>query len=176
VIDTDIRWFWNIEQQAREFLAHEGQPTDTGIVSQSPEFEDGPTPGYSLDELEITQTPDEAIAELNRRFREHSIGYEFVGRQLMRVDALYVHQEMVKPAITLLQDEAFEGASGEFLRAHEHYRHGRNKEAIVEAAKAFESVLKTLCDLSGWHYQTGDYSGPMISDSEAARNKIDYRP
>ena len=73
-----------------------------------------------------------------------------------------MHGEVVKPAIVLLDNAEFAGASSEVFQAHEHHLHGRNKEAIVEAAKAFESVLKTICDLSGWQYQKGDKTTKLI--------------
>lgn len=100
----------------------------------------------------ITQDPDDAIEELNHRFKEHGIGYEFVGGELIRVDSQYVHAEVTRPAISLLQDMDFAGASDEFLRAHEHYRKERYKEAVAEALKAFESTMKSICDARKWHY------------------------
>jgi hypothetical protein len=45
----------------------------------------------------------------------------------------------------LLHDAAYEGAEAEFLSAHEHYRHARNKEALTDALKSFESVMKSIC-------------------------------
>lgn len=93
-----------------------------------------------------------AVRELNHRFLEHSIGYEFINGELIRKDSQYVHAEAVRPALQLLASAKFDGANAEFLRAHEHSRHGRGKEAIVEALKAFESTLKTICDQRGWQY------------------------
>lgn len=79
------------------------------------------------------------------------------------MDSQYVHREVVKPAIMLLQDDMFQGASDEFLRAHEHYRQGRDKEAIVEAEKAFESTLKIICDRCGWSYPKGATAQTLIN-------------
>jgi hypothetical protein len=100
----------------------------------------------------VSQHPDDAIADLNQRFREHSIGYQYLGGQIVRVDSQYVHAEAVKPALHLLQDAGFEGPQDEFLRAHAHYREGKHKEAINEALKAFESTLKAILDERGWQY------------------------
>ena len=93
-----------------------------------------------------------AIAELNRRFREHSIGYQYQGRQIVRVDSLYLHHEVVEPAITLLRDAGFQGALQEFMVAHRHYREQKYKEAITASGNAFESAMKTICDKRGWDY------------------------
>jgi hypothetical protein len=66
--------------------------------------------------------------------------------KLIRIDSQYVHAEAVKPAIFLLQEAEFEGASEEFLKAHNHYSQGQNKEATAEALKTFESTLKSICN------------------------------
>jgi hypothetical protein len=43
--------------------------------------------------------PDVAIEELNARFREHGIGYQYEAMQVIRVDSTIVHADMVKPAL-----------------------------------------------------------------------------
>ena len=83
-------------------------------------------------ELGITSTPDKAIALLNRRFQEHSLGYQFAGGYLVRMDSAFAHAEMVEPAIALLHETAFKGASDEYMAAHKHYRHGENKDAVAD--------------------------------------------
>lgn len=95
---------------------------------------------------------DDAIRELNHRFQEHRVGYRFENRRIVRVDSQLIHSEVVKPALTLLGQKQYAGAQEEFLRAHEHYRAGRAKEALNECLKAFESVMKSICDQRGWTY------------------------
>jgi hypothetical protein len=90
-----------------------------------------------------------AIAELNSRFREHSVGYEFDG-EIIRVDSRLLHAETVKPTLALLRELEYKGAQEEFLNAHEHYRHGRKKEALNESLKALESVMKSICAKRDW--------------------------
>ena len=94
-----------------------------------------------------------AIAEINERFREHGVGYQFESGEIIRVDSQLLHAELIKPVLALLSDHDFSGANEEFLKAHEHYRHGRNKEALVECLKAFESTMKVICDQRGWRYE-----------------------
>jgi hypothetical protein len=98
--------------------------------------------------------PDAAIRELNGRFREHGVGYEFAGGEIIRVDSEFVHAEAVKPALALLHDagRGFSGPLDEFLAAHAKYRKGEHKEAIVEACKAFESTLKAVCSARRWPF------------------------
>ena len=43
-----------------------------------------------------------AIEELNARFKQHGIGYEFNNNNFLRVDSQFVHSEIVKPALILL--------------------------------------------------------------------------
>jgi hypothetical protein len=57
---------------------------------------------------------------------------------------------MVKPALALLNSAGFDGPADEFIRAFDHYRHGRNKEAVAEALKSFESTMKTICAARKW--------------------------
>jgi hypothetical protein len=110
----------------------------------------------SLDEIHwretLSQEPDEAISELNHRFREHGIGYQFEGSQIIRVDSKFIHGEVVVPALELLSDPSFEGPGQEFRSAHKHYQHQEYKSAIVDALKSFESSMKSICDMRGWKY------------------------
>lgn len=111
----------------------------------------------------LKQSPEDAIDELNHRFREHGVGYQFVEGHIVRVDSQYVHAEVVKPAISLLNTAGFEGASDEFLKAHEHYRKGRLGEAMSDALKAFESIMKAICERNGWGYRESDTAKPLIN-------------
>lgn len=107
--------------------------------------------------------PDAAVEELNERFREHGVGYQFESNELIRIDSEFLHSEAVKPALTVLRGSAFKGANEEFLIAHEHYRHGRYKECLVDALKTFESTMKAICKLRGWPTQPGDTAKALIS-------------
>jgi len=110
----------------------------------------------------ITQDPDDAIAELNTRFKEHGIGYQYAGGRIVRIDSQYMHAEAVLPAIFLLQESHFEGASEEFLLAHIHYREANNKDAISAALRAFESTMKSICSLMGWEFPDNATAKPLI--------------
>jgi hypothetical protein len=48
----------------------------------------------------------------------------------------------VKPALALLSDKRRAGAQEEYFAAYEHFRKGKNKDALACALKAFESTLK----------------------------------
>ncbi|MHC1715693.1 MAG: STM4504/CBY_0614 family protein [Acidaminococcaceae bacterium] len=111
----------------------------------------------------ITQSADDAIDDLNYRFKEHGVGYQFVNSQLIRIDSEYIHNEIVKNAIQLLRDESFDGATEEFSKAHEYYRKGKSKESIAESLKAFESTLKSICERKKWNFNAEkDTSSKLI--------------
>jgi hypothetical protein len=106
--------------------------------------------GYRNDQR-ASENAKLAIDEINHRFKEHGLGYEYDG-EIIRIDAELVHSEAVKPALSLLRDVRFKGAEDEFLKGFEHYRKGNQKEALVEALKALESTMKSICDKRGWVY------------------------
>jgi hypothetical protein len=91
-----------------------------------------------------------AIDELNQRFLEHGLGYEFDGKRVIVITDRFVHREAVKEALLPLSDPAFEGAEHEFRGAFEHFRHGRHEPAILDACKAFESMMKAICNKRSW--------------------------
>lgn len=95
---------------------------------------------------EVNSGIDKAIEELNYRFKQHNLGYEFVNGEIISIDNKGLHQEVVKPALRLLYEGGFDGAEEEFRKAFEYRRKGDNRNAILEAGKSFESTMKTICD------------------------------
>ena len=122
----------------------------------------------------ITQTSDDALGEINHRFRQSGLGYQFEEGQAIRVDAAFTHDEVVKPALRLLSTDGYEGAQEEFLSAHRHYRNGDYEEAITEAAKSFESALKITCDMNGWAYAKGARASDLLKRVRAEGLWPDY--
>ena len=88
---------------------------------------------------------ESATIELNYRFRQHSLGYEFVNGVLITRTDEHIHSNIVKPALILLHRKEFRGAEDEFLTAWKYYKDGKFKDAILNAGKAFESVMKSIC-------------------------------
>jgi hypothetical protein len=124
-------------------------------------------PDYQRNSWGIRQLADDAIEELNHRFREAALGYQYEAGEIIRVDSQYVHAEVVKPALQLLSDPRFAGAQEEFLAAHTHYRAGEYKDCVTDALNAFESTLKAICDARGWQYAKGARASDLI---KVARN------
>lgn len=117
---------------------------------------------YEQKQHGISQDPDNAISELNHRFFEHGLGYQYQNGEIIRVDSQYIHEEVVKTALTLIHEEGFQGAEDEFRKAHEHYRHGRSKEALNEALKALESTAKSICSERKWTYASNATAKVLI--------------
>ena len=110
----------------------------------------------------ITQEPDDALTELNHRFLEHSIGYQYEHGQLVKLSTTYVHSQIVRPALAVLTDTRFANAQAEFLTAHKAYREQRYSDCLNEALKAFESTMKIICHEKQWPYQQSDTASKLI--------------
>ena len=111
----------------------------------------------------VKRHADEAIQELNARFRQHSIGYRFEQGRIIRIDSEFIHSEMVKPTLSLLSDQRFAGPELEYLEAHTHYKAGEYEDAIVDANRAFESVMKVICELMGSPAPSGATATNLVS-------------
>ena len=105
---------------------------------------------------------DRAIDELNRRFREHGVGYCFTGGRIIRIDSEFIHSEVVRPALGILNRKQYDGARQEFLKAHEHYRKGNTKESLNECLKSLESVMKSICGKRKWPYDERATASKLI--------------
>ena len=116
-----------------------------------------------LRRLSATERPSNLnfIKELNHRFRENGVGYQYENDQIIRVDSEFIHAEAVKPALQLLSNPMYKGAQEEFLKAHEHYRHGRYDSALTDCLKAFESTMKIIIHKRSW-----------VCDKNAASKKL----
>lgn len=111
------------------------------------------------------------VEEINFRFRENAIGYQIDPESLkiIRVDSQFVHSEVVKPTLTLLNaDPAYAGSLHEFMTAHDHYRHSRYREAISSCGNSFESMLKAIHEKRGWDYEKGKATASPLIDSCSA--------
>ena len=117
---------------------------------------------YDMQTAGITQGAVDAIEELNGRFLEHSIGYQYLNGQIVRLDSQFAHEEIVKPALSLLNAAGFDGPAEEFVNAFDHYKRGRDKEAVTEALKTFESTMKAICAARKWTHPPNAMAVPLI--------------
>ena len=105
---------------------------------------------------------DQALEELNHRFREHGVGYRFEVDRIIRIDSEFLHAEVVRPALHLLKETRYSGAQSEFLEAHRHYRTGNFASALSECLKAFESVMKVIVEKRGWSVGTPPTASRLV--------------
>lgn len=95
----------------------------------------------------------EAVEELNHRFKCERVGYQYTDSIIIKVDSEFIHSEVVKPMLRLLNESGgYDGAIEEFLSAHENYRHGENKDCINDCLKSFESLMKSIHLKRGWDF------------------------
>lgn len=132
------------------------------------------TPSYSsIDDLNYTQfllyrtkkrnLYKKSIDELNYRFHEHKVGYQYESSKMIRVDSRFTHSEVVQPALNMLSGSMYAGVNAEFLSAHNHYREKRYKECLNDCLKAIESCLKAICSKREWSYSETDTANNLIS-------------
>lgn len=110
----------------------------------------------------------DAIEEINARFEQHSVGYQFENGQIIRVDSKLTHAEVIKPALILLRAPEFTKANEDFMTAHRHYRANEFKDCVTAANRAFESMLKAICETEKWEYGKGDRAAELVTK---VRNK-----
>ena len=110
----------------------------------------------------MTPTVRDAVFELNERFNEHGIGYQYEAGKIVRRDSEFLHKETVRETFYLLQDRRFAGAQTEFQDAHQKYRHQQYEDAISGSCKALESTLKIICKLKRWPFDEKDTATKLI--------------
>lgn len=93
---------------------------------------------------------EDLIYQINFRFNENRVGYQFIEGRVIRIDSEFLHSEVVKPALVLLDEKRYRGPQDEFLKAHEHYRHKRYRESVNACLHAFESTMKVICGKRKW--------------------------
>lgn len=122
----------------------------------------------NIDALQISQDDcrrqkaDDLIMELNERFKEHGVGYQFEGNSIIRVDSQFAHAIAIKPTINLIQKKGYESVNKEFMAAFEHFRHGRNASAMNECLKAYESTMKIICSKNNWSHSSSATASTLI--------------
>ncbi|MCW1381512.1 hypothetical protein OLX02_01615 [Novosphingobium sp. KCTC 2891] len=101
--------------------------------------------------------------ELNGRFQEAGIGYEFNSGQMVQISQQVIHDQVVKPALHLLSDRRFKAAQDEYLEAHSLFRNSKFEQSLVECGKAFESVLKVIAGVRKWDIGPNDPASKLIA-------------
>ncbi|WP_214749472.1 MULTISPECIES: STM4504/CBY_0614 family protein [unclassified Exiguobacterium] len=101
---------------------------------------------------------EHVINKLNARFKENGIGLDYVKDRILPISSTVLYNEAVKPALILMHNPLFSGALNEYQEAYNHYKNGDNKATILSVAKAFESTMKSICELNNWDFGKGTAS------------------
>ncbi len=117
----------------------------------------------SVGDRHATENPLDALDEINARFEQHGVGYQFENGQIIRVDSKLTHKEIIKPALALLTANEFSKANDDFMTAHRHYRDGEFKSCVTAAGRAFESMLKAICETEHWTFEKGARGAELVS-------------
>lgn len=141
-----------LTELANFLLKEEDIERQLDVVELTFRYIDRMTREHYMGRINASEVADDAINELNNRFKEHGVGFQFIDGEIVRVDSELIHVEAVKPALRLLNEKNYQGAQQEFLSAYEHYRHGKQKEALNDCLKSFESTMKAICDKRKWSY------------------------
>jgi len=107
-------------------------------------------------------SPKNAIDELNERFEENNFGYEFLEGRIVRVDNKLLHKEIIATTLDLTLNPVFQNANDEFLSALNHLKNNRNKEALNDSLKSFESTMKIIFNELEWQYNDNDTAKNLI--------------
>ena len=107
-------------------------------------------------------TNEQAITELNKRFLESNIGYQFNTNQLFPLKEQFTHQNATLPALQILSNKRFKGAEEEFRKAYSHYKESKYEESIVDSLKSFESMMMNICAAKDWEYDKKDSASKLI--------------
>lgn len=102
------------------------------------------------------------IEELNERFLYAGVGYQYENDEIIRIDHQYVHKEILKPALEIIHNQAFEKVNEDYSNAHKHYRNQYIKDCIVACNRAFESLLKSICNECEWEYDPNNRASDLI--------------
>lgn len=108
--------------------------------------------GYELTPIRQIEDPD---ATLFGRRSPGMKAYRLELPEIIRKDEMRLHKDVVKPCLHILSDSRFSVANDELLDAFEKLGQRKYADAITSAGSAFETVMKTILTLKGWHYDTG---------------------
>ncbi|OEC41374.1 MULTISPECIES: STM4504/CBY_0614 family protein [unclassified Aeromonas] len=111
------------------------------------------------------------IDEINTRFRESAVGYQIdkESLEIIKIESEFIQSEVMVPILTALNSEPlYAGSLHEFMTAHDHYRHGRYREAISSCGNSFESMMKAIHEKRGWSYEKDKATASPLIESCSA--------
>ncbi len=107
-------------------------------------------------------SPAEVNKDINRRFLENGVGFQIMGETIIRIDNNILHNEAVLQTLTFLKSPVFKNVNDEFISAHTHFRHNRNKECLTDCLKALETTMIIICDQNKWETKKNSTANQLI--------------
>lgn len=114
--------------------------------------------------IELYFNANEAINDLNTRFRENGVGYIFENSKIIRLDNELLHKNIVTKGLNLTNNKIYQNANEEYLKANEHFKQKRNIECLNECLKSFETIMKIVCNRNSWNYNKDKDSASQLID------------
>lgn len=105
----------------------------------------------------------DAVKKLNTIFQENDFGYEYVNGWIIRVDNKLLHGKVIDKTLKLTEDKLFENANEEYISSLSHLKNDRNKEALNDSLKAFETTMKIIISDFGFKYKDSDTAKNLIN-------------
>lgn len=170
---TDLGYRTPYEELRSFFLCHKKIKHDLNAIKLAFDFIRECADGYlAWDQAQVTASRKVllAIEELNARFKQHGIGYEFSDNSFVRIDSQFVHGEIVKPSLNLLTYPDYSVAQEEFADAHGYHLEGNATAALNECNKSLESVLKVICAKRKWQHNPSDGFGKLLEKAIIRRS------
>lgn len=149
---------------------------------------------FDLIELQYKELSDDAEngkggfrGEINEAFRDNDIPWLLVDGRLVKIDSRQFEQDLKLKALSAMKElkdanPLYQGAYDELRKAADFLGRGDCAEAVINAEKSYESVLKIICG-SGFEteaanslikrlLEAGDLSLPEGLKPESFRNNV----
>lgn len=125
--------------------------------------------------------------EINAVFRKYDVPWLLVDGRLVKIDAKQFEQDLKLKTLETMRElkdaePRYQGAYDELMRAVEFLRRGEYAEAVINAEKSYESVLKVICgqgsetsaanELTKRIIRDGKLSLPQGLKGEAFQSKV----
>lgn len=111
--------------------------------------------------------------EINRVFQEYDCPWHFTDGRLVKIDAKQFEQDLKLKALELMKDlkdasPVYQSAYEELRSAFEFLRRGDYSEAVTNAEKSYESVLKVICGSGMESSAANELTNRILADSKLA--------
>jgi hypothetical protein len=87
--------------------------------------------------------------ELNEILDEESCPWRFCDYDFFKIDSKFMEEKVLMQTQELLSEQSYHGAMQEFVEARNDFSSGDFKGTILNACKAFESVMKVILSKDG---------------------------